>query len=172
MCPTEFIIEHLNSIMTVIIPSLIALAVGFVAFQQFLLAREKFKLDLFEKRLAIYKAVQIYLDEIRRNQDASDKLIKEFEANTHTSKFLFDSDVSDFIDEIYGMGIRLNLSNRPHESMTPRQRELSDGIREKVITDFMDYNASLVKRFLPYMKFKRWSNGLWLDFQNKNGKSQ
>lgn len=61
MCLIDLLSEHYTAIMTFLIPSLIALAVAFISFQQFLLAREKFKLDLFEKRMAIYNAVYTYL---------------------------------------------------------------------------------------------------------------
>ena len=63
MCPIEFIITHLNSIMPILISSILTIAISFIAFQQFLLAKEKFKLDMFEKRLVVFKAVQKFICE-------------------------------------------------------------------------------------------------------------
>ena len=40
---------------------LIGIFVAFVGYQQFKINREKFKLDLFEKRFAVYKGAQVFL---------------------------------------------------------------------------------------------------------------
>lgn len=153
--------------MSVVISTLIAFFLVFIAFQQYLLAKEKLKLDLFEKRFAIYKAIQTYLDEIRKSEDASDKLLKDFEDKTHTAKFLFDSDVADFTDKLYSLGLNLNLSNRPNAGLTPGQLAKNEKIKEEAIAEFMRHNKKFYIRFLPYLKFRKWSNGIWIDYTNK-----
>ena len=47
-------VEHVLTGLTIIV----GLLVAYVAYNQFVLAREKRKLDLFEKSFAIYKGVQ------------------------------------------------------------------------------------------------------------------
>lgn len=151
----------------IIISTLIALGVAYIAFQQFLLAREKFKLDMFEKRFAIYKAVQIYLDEIRKSEDASDKLLNDFLDKTHMAKFLFEDDIADFVEKLYRKGIKLNLANRPNEGLSPHQLAKHTELKAEAIKYFMGQNENFGIRFLPYLKFRKWSNGIWIDFNHK-----
>jgi len=158
--------------MTAIIPSLIALAVVVVAFQQFLLAKERLKLDLFERRLAIYKAVQTYLEGVRTTQDSSDELSNSFREATQTAQFLYDSDVTDFIDELYRLGFRLNLANREVGCLNDSQLMKAKGIKTEALREFMAHHLKFDFRFLPYLKFRKWSGAFWIDFHKQHKKKK
>lgn len=49
-----------NSVITVLIGTFVA----FVRFMQYRVSRDKFKLDLFEKRFSVYKATHVFLTHI------------------------------------------------------------------------------------------------------------
>ena len=52
--------------------AIVAVMVAWIARQQYLLARENFMLDLFEKRFGVYKAAQKFLSCIMRNPNNID----------------------------------------------------------------------------------------------------
>jgi len=66
---------------------LVAAAVAYIAYRQYSLAREKFKLDMFEKRFAVYKATQRFLTVIL--QDGKVDLEKLFDFRRDTQDLAF-----------------------------------------------------------------------------------
>jgi hypothetical protein len=54
--------EYVLSGITLIIGTFVA----YVGYQRYAINRERFKLDLFEKRFAVYKGVQVFLSYILR----------------------------------------------------------------------------------------------------------
>jgi hypothetical protein len=66
---------------------LVAAIVAWIAYQQFRLAREKFKLDLFEKRFAVYSAARKLLSIIAQKANIENKDLFEFLRDTHDSYF-------------------------------------------------------------------------------------
>src|ERR1700691_1638262 len=90
---------------------IVAVIVAWIGLQQFFLAREKFKLDLFEKRFAIYKATQKFLVNLGNPTLGFDVLI-EFSRETQDALFLFEKEIVDYLDELHkkaGSLINTNL---------------------------------------------------------------
>ncbi|MEH7904354.1 hypothetical protein V7794_24570 [Rhizobium laguerreae] len=93
----------------------VAVAVGIVAFLQWRTAHHKVILDLFDRRMAIYEAVERAIDYVLANEgnlvghNASQKLTKAW----MDSRFLFGSEVEDQIFEIKARAVALaNSKNR------------------------------------------------------------
>ena len=85
----------------------IALTVAVVAVQQLLLSRQRFKLDLFEKRYAVYKATQVFLTKISTAAKIEMEDIFEFRGNTQDAVFLFEEDVPAYLKTIDEKAIEL-----------------------------------------------------------------
>jgi len=64
-------IEHFLTFLTIIVGILVA----FIAYRQFVLVNEKFKLDLFEKRFAIYLGVESFLAYIIGGESGNEESI-------------------------------------------------------------------------------------------------
>lgn len=85
---------------------IVALIVTIVAVQQLQLSRQRFKLDLFEKRYNVYKATQIFLTKIPDQKwELSD--LFDFRAKTQDSVFLFKDKLVGYLKTIDSKALEL-----------------------------------------------------------------
>lgn len=88
---------------------LVGLVVGFIAWQQWQLARHKFRLDLFDRRYRVFEATRKFLSAIFSNSDFSDAQLFEFYGGTSDAEFLFDRDVVDYLKQIRERSLDMRL---------------------------------------------------------------
>ena len=85
-------------------PSFVAIAVGFVAatiaYRQFGAAKDKLRLDLFEKRFAVYQEARKVLATTLQEGTVSYDEVTTFYRNVHGSEFLFGPDVEKFLERV------------------------------------------------------------------------
>ncbi len=107
----ENIIENAPTFFNLII----AAAVAFIAYQQYMLAKFNTRRELYNRRIPIFKSVMKYISKViidtDINKDDGFQLLKE----TSETNFLFEPDVKNFIDELYKKGIELNKTNKKME---------------------------------------------------------
>jgi hypothetical protein len=147
----------------------IAIIVAFITIQQFLLARERFKLDLFDRRFGIYRATQVFLDEIlklnRDNAKDASKWLLQYSKDVQAAIFLFDEPLYKYLNELWKLGnvmaVVYNLVNDPiNDNPELRERFIEVAkIREKMIIE----QSKLSEKFSPYLKFSNWKYGFILD---------
>lgn len=100
-----------------------------VLVMQFILQKNRWKLDLFDKRYPIYEVTKKYLTKIAQEAKISHNDLFEFLRNTKDSNFLFGNDVNDFLRLIYKKGVELAHINRIVETSK------DEGQRSKAIDD-------------------------------------
>jgi hypothetical protein len=151
-----------------IITTLIALIVAFVALQQFFLARERFKLDLFEKRLAIYKTVEKFLEDAFTYRTVSSERKQAFYNDTQMAGFLFEQDIVDFLKKLRDMGDELTVAHEKSRLEEPgsNERMALGKVRERVLTELFDIHRDLRETFSPYLKLSKWHWGFIWKFSN------
>ena len=88
---------------------LLAAIVAWVGYQQYILARARFKLDLFDKRFAVYKATQIFLCIILGAARFEMGEFWEFRRDTQDAPFLFRDDIVQFLEAIDKAALDLGL---------------------------------------------------------------
>ncbi len=93
--------------MTVVFSALtvvIALGVALIALMQYLLARRKLRLDLFDKRFAVYEAVLDQIREALKQRNWPEATDREFLRHLETARFLFPAEIAEYMT-----GIRAEL---------------------------------------------------------------
>jgi hypothetical protein len=85
----------------------IAIVGGWIAWQQVRLNRNKLKLDRFEKRFAIHEAAMAFVAAVCTNGVASDAQMNEFLVKTRGTRFLVNTDVAGYLEELYRNAGRL-----------------------------------------------------------------
>jgi hypothetical protein len=144
-----------------LITAFTAVIVAIVAIQQFLLAKEKFKLDLFEKRHAVFKGVELFLYEIVINRKVTIENIQKYNLDTQTARFIFDEDVSKFIEDVRSKARDLKrLKENMEELPQGEERHKIFKQFEALQMELYDMDQTLVLKFSPYLKFRRWKHGL------------
>ena len=154
---------------------LIAAIVAFIAVQQYFLAREKFKLDLFEKRFAIFKATEAFINAIVGARSSCVENFSEwhrrFSLDTQTACFVFDGGMATFLDDLVKKGNRVTvaygLKNEPRASTDPAIIEaLKDA--KQIQDEFITIQGQLKDRFSPYLKFENWKYGFLWGLKNES----
>lgn len=146
--------EYLLSTITVII----GLSVAVVAYQQYRLAKDKLRLDLFEKRFSVYKGVQVFLTKVMSKGRVEQDDLFEFRAATQDAVFLFEEDIPEFIKSLDEKALTVNTIGEQLEGI-PRGEERSRlvGQRSEGLRWLWGQLPHLKDVFGPYLRFKAWS---------------
>jgi hypothetical protein len=136
---------------------MIGVFVAYTGYNQYLLSKGRFKLDLFDKRFSVYKVAQVFLINIRDKTKIDMDQILKFKADTQDSVFLFDEDISNYLKTIGNKALELL---EVHENLdgVPKGEDRSEMCRKQ--TDLRHWLISqlpeLKNKFAPYLEFKTW----------------
>ena len=153
----------------ILIPSTSVLLVAIVAwtgYQQHNLAKAKFKLDMFEKRFAVYKGVQIFLTIIlkegklnlfKEDDEHSITPFFEFRRKTQDSTFLFGKEIHQYIDGIDKKSLELSSVASMIKPL-PGGQERSELCRKQtlLLRELIGELPKLKEVFAPYLRFDKW----------------
>ncbi len=131
---------------------------AWTSLQQFRLSREKFKLDLFEKRFTVFAGARTFLSHILRDGDLKTlDPLWEYRAAIGEASFLFGDEVTEYLEEIYKRGLKLHTDG---ETMRPLsvgdERSHLTGERSKTLKWLTEQLPELKVRFSPFLKFEMW----------------
>ena len=94
----------------------VGIAVAFIALRQWLLARYKLRLDLFEKRYKVYEASAQFLSIILSHANFNDDDLRAFNIGTRDVVFLFPKHLKDYLHKIRCRALDMRLFQ---EQFTP-----------------------------------------------------
>ena len=149
----SFTLTEINALFTI----LIGIFIASIAFQQYRLSRAKFKLDLFEKRYAVYKATQRLLTYILKEAKIGIDKLFEFRGGTQDAIFLFDNEIPVYLDGIDKKAIRM-MALRDELEGIPVGDKRSELCEEKkqLLLELTGELPRLKVIFGKYLKFKKW----------------
>lgn len=152
----------------------IAASTFVVAWRQWLISKDKLRLDLFEKRYKVYQGAQAYIASIARTTQVEFEAQKTFWHDTIDSPFLFGDDVHAYLKLINERAGKLHTTNRQlHRAFLPPGTveldlegpppELTGQQRQQLLDDQLELNVwfekqlhleGLPAKFSPYLKFQ------------------
>ena len=88
-----------------------AVAMIYIAYRQYRLEKLKWKHELYEKRLAIFRSTMELLAVIMRDGNVDIVTLSKFNAETSESYFLLGRDICDYLLEVYRKGVHLRTLN-------------------------------------------------------------
>lgn len=125
-------------ILSGLLTPLIAIITLYIAWQQYMINKRKYKLDLYEKRLQIYGEVKKILGAVMGSTTVSDinlmKFIAEFITSTSEADFLFDQEITTFIKDINSHCI--NLWSLNSQYLDSSQSRPEDYNHQKIVYDY------------------------------------
>jgi len=136
---------------------LVAAIVAWTNYQQHLLTKEKFKLDLFEKRFAVYKGVQRFLTHILTEGKLDLNKLFEFRRDTQDAVFLFSEDIPKYLGSIDRKALDMGTKAEQYKDL-PVGEERSNLCKEesRLLMELLDELPRLKDVFAPYLKFRKW----------------
>jgi hypothetical protein len=132
----------------------IALAVGYVAYRQWRTAQNKLKLDLFDRRLAMFDAAITLIFESQAPSGASEKALSEYFRSTQQAKWLFNDQIDKYFRmNLYAMAITI-------KSLSAELEGIEDGGKRiektseifKAHKEMMNQCEVLDKKLTPFLK--------------------
>jgi len=148
-------------IFSALLTPVIALIAAYVAWQQYKVNKLRLQHELYERRLRVYKAVQVFLSKILRDGDVKFEQCIQFYSDASEATFLFDDTIQKFIDDIYKKAIDMHTL---YERMYPPDKSpgLSTGeersrvVREnsELFKQLIDKLSDSKKLFRKYMGIK------------------
>ena len=136
------------------------LVTGYIAWQQWQTGKNKFRLDLFDRRFPVFEAAMKLVWIAGRKGDISDRELTEFSVATKGVQFLFDRKVQDYCDKLAEEAIRLHLAyelqNLPVEVAPVNSAEHKKHIEawEKRVEWFNEQVGEIPKLFGPFLRVR------------------
>lgn len=110
------LVEGLSAALTPVI----VVVTTYIAYQQWRTNKSRFNYERYDRRLAVYKAVQAFYGEMGDAGTAKYGMAMKFYAATVEAEFLFGDEIREHIDELYKKGMDLASL---HEKMYPSSGE-------------------------------------------------
>jgi hypothetical protein len=145
MCTID--LEKLVRVLAALLTPAIAIVTTYIAYQQYQTNRRQHRLDLFEKRLAVFNSAMTLIPSIAQrgrveNLDQLFNMIRE----TRDHEFLFGPEIGAYISEVYQNGVDL-------EGIDFAQ-PLDRAARARLLQWFRGQSATATEKFRKYLDFR------------------
>jgi hypothetical protein len=133
---------------------IVGLIVGYIAWQQWQVAKAKLRLDLFDRRYKVFDATRKFLVVIVKNARFDDSQLLDFCAGTSDTEFLFGRDVVDYLTQIRTRALDARAHHEELQA-TPVGDERSRRVHAKQdqILWLGEQLGTMTKTFSPYLGF-------------------
>src|SRR5437867_5529435 len=98
-------------------PLVIGIALAYIARQQWKTSHNKLKLDLFDRRFAVYEATRSFVGGITSDMEVEAGALHSFKHATAQTPFLFPQPLVDYLAELENKARKLRQIDRSHERM-------------------------------------------------------
>lgn len=147
-------------VMSALLTPTIAVIATHVAYQQWRVNKTRLDLDLYDRRLAIYKAVDVFYGEVGTEGTAKYPMVFQLRYATAEAPFLFPAEIERHLKEIYDKAMRIAAlreqtypaSGEPGLPVGDARRKACEEESELVLWLLQDAKAESRKRFGKYLK--------------------
>lgn len=116
-------------------------------------ARNKLRLDLFEKRFAVYDAAALVIEAALGHKVTYDQRFDYMEA-IKPARWLFDTEVVEHLDRIFSKVFDvIELNDNIEQEVDIKQRMDLVKIRKRYMNDLLDLRGTLRSLMDPYLRF-------------------
>lgn len=149
-------VEYVKALGAPIVALIAACIAGGIAYQQWRTARNKLKLDLFDKRLKVYKACSSLIQELHMPTRMEMKFYDDTMSEVSGAFWLFDKEVAEYIDTLMKRAWKALTKDAPDlEAMTNEQKfEFAKEHLVRSQTQIASDTSALQKLFAPYLKLE------------------
>jgi hypothetical protein len=127
-------------------------AVGaWIAYQQMQTARRKLRFDLFERRMKVFDATRNFCASILREGTMSREVERNFYLETMDAEFLFNEEISAYLETLRKQGLKLQLAENQLE-WSQENREAAATRSTELIEWFYKELEGLRSRFRGFLQ--------------------
>lgn len=147
---------HWTQVLAALLVPTIAVFGLFIAYRQWRTAQKKLKLDLFEKRFAVYDAARSFIASVMTSGKAKEEEMFKFLSGTREAKWLLSDDIATYFDEqIWKKAGELQTIDAELDG-TPIGDERTNNVgRQREIKNWLiDQYKVLDEKFSPFLKLE------------------
>src|ERR1051326_5160570 len=112
--------KGLAELSSALLTPVIGITTAYVAYQQFRVNKTRLKLEQYERRLAVYKAIDAFYADVAIAGTAKYSDVAKLRTGTAEAEFLFPRAVTKHLSDLYAKGLRMATL---HELMYPSSGE-------------------------------------------------
>lgn len=148
-------VEYVKALGTPVVALIAAFIAGGIAYRQWTTARNKLKLDLFDKRMEIYSLSVTVLESVRSNGPADYTAISNLEEKLHAARWLFNRDLESHL-QVMTTDARQQLIDRPRSQVDLTEDDFARLLTSASQRDdfYLMKRRSLDKIFAPFLSLK------------------
>ena len=145
-----------TEILSALLTPTIAVVVAMIAYRQWRTAQSRLKLDLFDRRFAVYDAARNLISSILTSGKAKDEEMLKFLTHTREAKWLLNDEIAEYFDkEIWGQAVDLQTVDTELQALEGQTERRSIVIKRSEIKKwFGDQYKVLDEKFTPFLKLK------------------
>jgi hypothetical protein len=151
---TGFELKDLAPFSAPIATLIVGLAVVIFAWQQWKVARNNLRLNLFDRRYKVFEATKNFLSIIIAEASFDNPQLLTFDSGTSVRGFLFHSDVVNYLSEIRDRALKMREHRRSFESLPEgNKRSLHVQAESDELLWFTEQITAMTTVFSPYLDF-------------------
>lgn len=144
-------------IMQALLTPTIGLVAASVAWQQYRLAKQKHDIDIFDRRMQVYKRTVAFLDKCEKNVEISENEFYDWLRDVADAEFLFGQEILDLLTDIEGTSSEIITKEKINP---PQVRSIDDEYEVVTIdprdvdrfNDFLSFRGRARELFAPYFQ--------------------
>lgn len=160
MDSTSFLDVAFRILQGLLMPVIACIAV-YIAYQQHKTNRDKLRFNLYDKRLKVFHSLMNFLGDISADGDCSHGRLGQYGAEISESRFLFDKDITDYLEKIYTKAGKLHDLEHEIKNIGALSKERKENIQNKRTEVFFWLFGQITEsqtRFEKYLGFKYSAN--------------
>jgi hypothetical protein len=140
---------------TLILTGAIGCVTVYIAWQQAEIARNKLRLDLFDRRWVVFEAVMKLASIVLEKADIRYEQIRDFSIATKGVQFLFDQKLYDYCSELRKEALAVMAGNKEMEPLAvgEKRTKIAAYLNQRLLW-FSDQLDEIPKRFAPFLKIR------------------
>lgn len=136
----------------------IAIITASILILQYLLAKRRWRLDLYDKRYPVYLTTMQYISFIIQEANLTQEELVKFLRNSKDKEFLFGDDVKGYLNELYSKGVGLMRYTRLQERKN---------LQEEKRLGYVDKETELLEWFRNQFEVSKRLFGQYLSIDKK-----
>jgi hypothetical protein len=147
---------HWTQVLSALLTPTIAVLVAIIAYRQWRTAQNRLKLDLFDRRFAVYDAARNLLSSVMTSGKAKDDEMEKFLAHTREAKWFLNDEIAEYFDkEFWGRAVDLQTLDTELQALPVGDGRATNVKRQSEIKKwFRDQYKVLDEKFTPFLKVK------------------
>jgi hypothetical protein len=147
---------HWTQVLSALLTPTIAVIVAIIAYLQWRTAQNRLKLDLFDRRFAVYDAARNLLSSVITSGKAKEDEMLKFLAHTREAKWLFNDEIAEYLDkEFWGQAVDLQTLDTELVALPVGDERANNVKKQSEIKKwFRDQYKVLDEKFTPFLLIK------------------